>query len=232
MITGAQIAAQVGVIVILSVLIAFYFLADGGKLWANALRRVRPDVAPEVDAAGSRAFTVLGGYMIGTGAISFVGAASQLVIMVVLGIPLALPVFVLSFFLCFIPYIGGFVSTGIALLITIAVGSPLDVGVMIVWTLVFNIVTGNIVTPLVYGRMVHLHPAVVLVAIPGGAAIAGMLGMFMVVPVMAVVASTWRTVLSVIGTHRKPAAPADEAALSAGAAGRARRTRAPAPEPA
>ena len=45
--------------------------------------------------------------MIGTGAISFVGAASQFVIMVVLGIPLALPVFVLSFFLCFIPYIGG-----------------------------------------------------------------------------------------------------------------------------
>ena len=209
-ITGAQVAAQVGVIVILSVLIAFYFLADGGKLWANALRRVRPDVAPEVDAAGSRAFTVLGGYMIGTGAISFVGAASQLVIMLVLGIPLAFPVFVLSFFLCFIPYIGGFVSTGIALLVTIAVGSPFDVGVMIVWTLIFNIVTGNIVTPLVYGRMVHLHPAVVLVAIPGGAAVAGMLGMFIVVPAMAVVASTWRTVLSVIGTHRQPATAADE----------------------
>ena len=153
--------------------------------------------------------------MIGTGAISFVGAASQLVIMLVLGIPLALPVFVLSFFLCFIPYIGGFVSTGIALLITVAVGSPFDVGVMIVWTLVFNIVTGNIVTPLVYGRMVHLHPAVVLVAIPGGAAVAGMLGMFIVVPVMAVVASTWRTVLSVIGTHRQSDTLSDEAVPSA-----------------
>ena len=65
-----------------------------------------------MDAAGSRAFEVLGGYMFGTAAISLVGAASQLVIMVVLGIPLALPVFVLSFFLCFIPYIGGFISTG------------------------------------------------------------------------------------------------------------------------
>ena len=209
-ITGAQVAAQVGVIVILSVLLSFYFLADGGKLWANALRRVRPDVAPEVDAAGIRAFNVLGGYMIGTGAISFVGAASQLVIMLVLGIPLALPVFVLSFFLCFIPYIGGFVSTGIALLVTVAVGTPVDIAVMIVWTLIFNIVTGNIVTPLVYGRMVHLHPAVVLVAIPAGAAIAGMLGMFIVVPAMAVVASTWRTVLAVIGTDRKPAAPAPD----------------------
>jgi predicted PurR-regulated permease PerM len=234
-IAGAQLAAQVAVIVILSVLLAFYFLADGGKLWANALRRVRPDVAPEVDAAGSRAFEVLGGYMIGTGAISFVGAASQLVIMVVLGIPLALPVFVLSFFLCFIPYIGGFISTGIAFLVTIAVGSPADIAIMAVWTLIFNIVTGNIVTPLVYGRMVHLHPAVVLVAIPGGAAIAGILGMFIVVPAMAVVAATWRTVLAVIGVQRRTSsssevpAPDDAPALSASDS---RSPDASAPEPA
>ncbi len=71
---------------------------------------------------------------------------------------------------------------------------------MAIWTLVFNIVTGNIVTPLVYGRTVHLHPAVVLVAIPAGYSIAGILGMFIVVPAMAVVAATWRTVLAVIGT--------------------------------
>ena len=111
--------------------------------------------------------------MIGTAAISFVGAASQWVIMVVLGLPLALPIFVLSFFLSFIPYIGGFISTGLAFLIAIAFGNPVDVLVMGIWTIVFNLVTGNIVAPLVYGRTVHIHPAIVLVAIPAGAAIAG-----------------------------------------------------------
>ena len=121
-ITGAQVAAQVGVIVILSVLLSFYFLADGGKLWANALRRVRPDVAPEVDAAGSRAFNVLGGYMIGTGAISFVGAASQLVIMVVLGSRSPCPCSSCRSSCASSPTSAGFVSTGIALLVTIAVG--------------------------------------------------------------------------------------------------------------
>ena len=164
----ASAVGQVAVIVILSALLAFYFLKDGVDLWAKALGRVRDDVAPEVNAAATRAFDVLGGYMIGTGAISLVGAASQFVIMVVLGLPLALPVFVLSFILCFIPYIGGFISTGIAFLITIAVGTPADIAIMAIWTVVFNIVTGNIVTPLVYGRTVHLHPAVVLVAIPAG----------------------------------------------------------------
>ena len=154
--------------------------------------------------------------MFGTAAISFVGAASQLVIMVVLGIPLALPVFVLSFFLCFIPYIGGFISTGIAFLLTVAFGTPADIAIMAIWTIVFNLVTGNIVAPVVYGRTVHIHPAIVLVAIPAGAAVAGMLGMFIVVPVLGVVAATWRTVLTVMSIRRQSAAAVREQHVALG----------------
>ena len=208
--TVASLVSAVGslvVVTVLSVMLAFYFLRDGGRLWSRSLEHVRPGTAGSVDAAGSRAFEVLSGYMIGTGAISLVGATSQLVIMVLLGIPLALPIFVLSFFLCFIPYIGGFISTGLALLVTIATGSSTDVAIMLVWTLVFNLVTGNIVSPLVYGKTVHLHPAVVLVAIPAGAAIAGIVGMFLVVPVIGVVSAVWRTVLEVIEVPRLPLGP-------------------------
>jgi predicted PurR-regulated permease PerM len=72
-----------------------------------------------------------------------------------------------------------------------------------VWTIAFNLVTGNIVGPLVYGKTVHLHPAVVLVAIPAGAAMAGVLGMFLVVPALGVVAVTWRTVLAVMAARAR-----------------------------
>jgi predicted PurR-regulated permease PerM len=195
-------------IVVLSTLLAFYLLRDGGRLWARLVSRVPMDAEGQLRAAGERAFKVLGGYMIGTAAISFVGAASQWVIMVVLGLPLALPIFVLSFFLSFIPYIGGFISTGLAFLIAVAFGTPVDVLVMGIWTIVFNLVTGNIVAPLVYGRTVHIHPAIVLVAIPAGAAIAGILGMFVVVPALGVVAVTWRTVLSLMA-RQDPGGSAD-----------------------
>ena len=56
-------------------------------------------------------------------------------------------------------------------------------------------VARNFVAPLVYGRAVSLQPAVVLVAIPAGGALAGILGMFLVVPFLGVFAATWRTVL-------------------------------------
>ncbi len=210
----AQSVSSVLVISVLAALLAFYMLRDGAGLWDGLLTHVRPGAEDRIRGAGSEAFAVLGGYMSGTAAISFVGAGSQFLIMVLLGIPLALPVFVLSFFLCFIPYVGGFISTGIALLLTIAAGSSSDVAIMLVWTVVFNLVTGNIVSPIVYGRTVHIHPAIVLVAIPAGAAIAGVLGMFFVVPALGVVAATWRTVLSVMGgpsTQQMPV-PAEPAA--------------------
>jgi putative heme transporter len=205
--------ATLAVYFLLATLLAFYFLRDGAMLWGRILQNVRADAVEPIRGAGSRAFEVLAGYMFGTAAISLVGATSQLVIMVILGIPLALPIFVLSFFLCFIPYIGGFISTGLAFLLTVAVGSPSAIVVMAVWTLVFNIVTGNIVSPLVYGKTVHLHPAVVLVAIPAGSAVAGIMGMFLVVPALGVVAATWRTVLGVMASRS-----AREADLGFGAA--------------
>ncbi len=200
----AQTAAAVGVVILLSLLLAFYFLRDGSRLWARVVERVSDDDRAELNGAGDRAFVVLGGYMVGTAAISFVGAASQFVIMVILGIPLALPVAVLSFILCFIPYIGGFVSTGIAFLLTVATGTPVDVLIMAIWTIVFNIVQGNIVSPLVYGRTVHVHPAVVLLAIPAAGAVAGIMGMFIVVPAIGIVAATWRPILAMLDRRPEP----------------------------
>jgi putative heme transporter len=202
--------AALGTILVLGVLLAFYFLRDGASLRERVLSRAQGATARQLTAAGERAFEVLGGYMIGTAAISFVGAASQFVIMVVLGLPLALPIFVLSFFGGFIPYIGSLLTTGVAFLVTVAVGEPIDILVMAIWTLGFNLVQGNVVAPLVYGRTTHIHPAIVLVAIPAGSAVAGIAGMFLAVPVIGVVATTWRTLFSLMGTDLPSSPPADD----------------------
>ena len=201
----------------LAAILTFFFLRDGEAAWRWVTRMLAGWRRREVDAAGGRAAGVLGGYMIATGVISAFGAATQFVIMAILGIPLALPLAVLSFFGGFIPYIGSFITTGLAFLVTVAVGSPTDIAVMAVFTIVFNIVQGNFVAPLVYGRAVSIHPAVVLVAIPAGSTIAGVFGMFIIVPVIGVVVATWRTVLFVLGDE--PAAAGDAGDVAAAAAG-------------
>jgi predicted PurR-regulated permease PerM len=193
--------ASLGVILLLSGLLCFYFLLDGQRFWGNVRGRLHGDRREEIGGAAGRAVTVLSGYMVGTGGVSLFGAVSQYLIMVLLGLPLALPLAVLAFLLGFIPYIGSFISTGLAFLVAIAVGTPEDIAIMAIYTIVMNIVQGNFVAPIVYSRAVNLHPAVVLMAIPAGSEVAGILGMFLAVPFLGVIAATWRTVLSVFATH-------------------------------
>ena len=200
--------ASLGVVLLLAVLLMYYFIRDGASFWRTFLDRVEPGRRSYVEAAGGRAFSVLGGYMLGTGAISIFGAATQFLIMTILGIPLALPLAVLAVFGGFIPYIGSLITTGLAFLVTVATGTPQDIAIMAIFTIVFNIVQGNFVAPIVYSRVVSLHPAVVLAAIPAGNQIAGIVGMFLVVPFLGVVAAVWRTVLRVLDTGPVEALPA------------------------
>ena len=195
----ASAVASLAVVFLLGCLLCFYFLRDGGAAWRGFVARMPSARGAAVGLAGSRAYAALGGYVAATAVISAFGAATQFLIMVVLGLPLAFPLAVLSFIGGFIPYIGSAVTTVAALLVTIAVGSPTDVAVMLTFTIVFNIVQGNVVAPIVYGRAVNLHPAVVLMAIPAGLEIAGVVGMFLAVPVIAVVAASWRPILGVFG---------------------------------
>jgi predicted PurR-regulated permease PerM len=206
-------AASFAVVLLLSVLLTFYFLKDGAAWWDALVRRTHGARREHLTTAGPAAAGILNGYMVGTGVISIFGAVTQWLIMVILGLPLAVPIGVLSFFGGFIPYIGSAITTLLGFLVALAVGETRDIVIMAVFTIVFNIVQGNFVAPLVYGRTVSLHPAVVLLAIPAGGAVAGILGMFLVVPFLGVVATTWRAIIHSFD----PDGPAAVRARAAGA---------------
>ena len=198
---GLAIALVVGA------LLGFYLIRDGSQV-GEVLRRQFPDRrGEELANVGGRSMEILSGYMVATGALSAFSAVTQWLIMVVLGLPLALPLAVLSFFGGFIPYVGSFITTGIAFLVTVAVGDPIDILVMGIFTVVFNIVAGSFIGPIVYGRAVSLHPAVILVATPAGGAIAGIVGMFLAVPLIGIVSAAWRPMLRVIGSMSDPTGP-------------------------
>jgi predicted PurR-regulated permease PerM len=213
---AAAFAGMVGLALalLLALLMTFFLLRDGPGWWAAAMGRLPAGRRVPVAEAGSRAVDVLAGYMVGTAIISAFGGITTGLILVVLGLPLAVPIAVVGFFFGFIPYLGSFLSTALALLVTVALGTTTDVVVMLVFTVVFNIAQGNFVTPLVYGRSLSLHPAVVLMAIPVGNEVAGILGMFLVVPAAAIVAATWRLLLRAIDGPVAPE-PAAVAPVSA-----------------
>jgi predicted PurR-regulated permease PerM len=186
------------VVLLMTLLITFFLLRDGGRLWQRLLDRLAPGRRPQVERIGDDSVGILSGYMVGTAIISAFGAVTTWGILWLLGLPLGLPIAVFSFAAGFIPYIGSFLSTALSTLVAVALGEPIDVVVMLIWTVVFNIVQGNFVTPLVYGRTMSLHPAIILLAIPAGGEIAGILGMFLIVPSLAIFGAVLRPALDLI----------------------------------
>ncbi len=196
---GAAAITVIVIVVVFSGILTFFLLRDAGAGWSVVTSRMADWRRKELDAAGNRAVGALGGYMLGTGVLSAFGAVTQWFIMFVLGLPLALPLAILSFFGGFIPYFGSFITTALAFLVTVKYGSTQDIVIMGIFTIVINLVQGSILGPIIYGRAVSIHPGVVLLAVPVGSALAGIVGMFLIIPVLGIIATTWRAVLFVIG---------------------------------
>ena len=209
--TVASIAGSVALALgffVVTALLAYFMLRDGDRGWTWVISHLDGWRRKEIALAGDRAVTMLGGYMIATGALALFNAVTGFIIMTLLGLPLALPVAILSFFGGFIPYIGQFVTSLIGFLVAIAFGSTQDVVIMGIYTAVFNVVQGSVIAPLVYGRAVSLHPAIVLIVIPAGGELAGVLGMFLAVPLVGIIGAVWRHILAAIG-EIPPTEPVD-----------------------
>ncbi len=197
---------------IITALLAYFMLRDGDRGWAWLTSHLDGWRRTQITVAGDRAVTMLGGYMIATGVLAMFNAVTGFIIMTLLGLPLALPVAILSFFGGFIPYIGQFVTSMIGFLIAVAFGTTQDVIVMGIWTAVLNVVQGSVIAPLVYGRAVSLHPAMVLIVIPAGGELAGILGMFLAVPLVGIIGAVWRNLLAAIGEVPPPVPETSEQA--------------------
>lgn len=83
-----------------------------------------------------------------------------------------------------IPYLGPFFGAAPALLMASTVSLKMMIYVAIVNTLC-QILEGNVVSPQVVGRTLHLHPLLIIFALLAGGKIAGIAGMILAVPIFA-----------------------------------------------
>jgi len=104
----------------------------------------------------------------------------------IIGIKYALLFAVLCGVLNLIPYVGVFVATLLAAIVTLATGEPIQALWVIVAVLVVNSIDGNIITPKIIGSKVALNSFVVLFGIVIAESIWGIAGMFLAIPVLAI----------------------------------------------
>jgi predicted PurR-regulated permease PerM len=175
--------------VVLVAFLCFFLVKDGRRLW-TWLVELAPDPRREaIDEAGRRAWTSLTAYTRGVVFVATVDAILIGAVLLVIGVPLALPLIVLTWLAAFFPIIGAIVAGAAAVLVALVAGGPTDALIVGVAIIVIQQLEGNVLYPVIVGPRLKLHPIVVLVSVAAGGTIAGISGAFLAVPVATVCAA-------------------------------------------
>ncbi|MFF3867494.1 AI-2E family transporter [Micromonospora sp. NPDC001898] len=199
---GARTATEFLGSALLSLVLLFFLLKDGRSMWHWVLRRMTGPNREVTAEAGRVGWRTLGAYSRGTMLIAAIDAIGIGLALVLLRVPLALPLALITFLGGFVPIIGATVAGAVAVLVALAAKGPTVALLVLAAVITVQQVEGNLLEPLVMKRQVQLHPAVILVAVTAGTLIAGIAGAFVSVPITAV---AYR-VIDTVQRHRQDAA--------------------------
>jgi putative heme transporter len=183
---GLGVVAELLAGAALTAVFTFFYLKDGDRMMHRAVERL-PGEDERLDEAFRAGRHTLGRYIAGlalTGLFDAVVIGSGLLI---IGVPLVLPLAALIFFGAFFPIIGAWLTGLLAVAVALVNGGLTDALLAMALITVVQQLEGDLVLPLIFGKVLTLHPVVVLVGVIGGGAAFGVAGAFLTVPVIAVI---------------------------------------------
>jgi len=190
--TGAILLGEVLTGLIVTILLTFFFLKDGRGLWTWLIGLFAGSRRDEADELGSRIFTALSGYIRGLALVGVVDAVLIGIALLIIGVPLVVPLMILTFLAAFVPLIGAFLA-GLAAVLIALVSNGVGAALLVLGAIILvQQVEGHLLYPILMSRTVHLHPAAIVVALATGGVVAGIIGVFLAVPV----AGTISTIIS------------------------------------
>ena len=203
---GTMMALELLTGVLIAIVLLFFVLKDGDRMWAWVAGGFGERHRERIDEVGRRAWTVLGRYVRGTAIVGVVDAVLIAVVLIVLGVPLVIPLAVLTFAGAFFPLIGAVTAGAVAALVTLATQGFVSAAIVTGAIIAIQQVEGDVLAPVVLGRSVRLHPAVILLAVTAGATLGGIIGAFLAVPVAALAVSVGTYLKSLPGPGGRPPA--------------------------
>lgn len=190
-ISGA-ISAVTGIVdVFVAVIVSIYVLAERGKI-LTFVKRFAEAIFKE------RTYKNIDKYYKHSNEIFFKFIASQFLDAVVVGILVTIAMSImgvryaplLGFFIGLfnmIPFVGAIIAVGISAIITLITGGLSQAIWMLIVTIILQQIDANIINPKIVGKSLKISPILVLFAVTIGGAYFGILGMFLAVPVIAII---------------------------------------------
>ncbi len=190
-VTGVGTVVNGVVTAVLALFLMFFFLKDGPRFLPWLTRQLPGRLAVDVPAVAARGWDTLGAFVRSQ---AFVGLLDAVFIglgLWIVGVPLVLPLAVLTFVAAFVPVVGALFAGFVAVLITLVSNGLTDALIVLAIIVAVQQLEGNVFQPMVQSRGLGLHAAVILLAVTLGGSLAGVVGALLAVPVAALIAVVW-----------------------------------------
>lgn len=177
---------------LLTLVITFFLIKDGPRFlpWLRAV--VGEGTGGHLAEVLRRVWKTLGGFIRTQAIVSLIDGVLIGAGLLILGVPLAVPLAVLTFIGGFIPIVGAIVAGALGVLVALVSNGFTTALIVLVIIILVQQLEGNVLQPMLQSRSLGLHGVVVLLAVTVGSTLFGIVGAFLSVPVAAAAAVVLR----------------------------------------
>ncbi|AEM85690.1 AI-2E family transporter [Streptomyces violaceusniger] len=190
-VTGVSTVIDGVVTAVLALFLMFFFLKDGPRFLPWLTRQLPGRLATDIPVVAARGWDTLGAFVRSQALVGLLDAVFIGLGLWALGVPLVLPLAVLTFICAFVPIVGALFAGGVAVLIALVSNGSTDALIALAIIVVVQQLEGNVFQPMIQSRGLGLHAAVILLAVTLGSSLAGIVGSLLAVPVAALIAVVW-----------------------------------------
>lgn len=186
--TGVTTVGSLLITLALVLVLTFFFIKDGPRFvpWLHIVCGKRG--GHHIEAVLIRMWDTLGGFIRTQAIVSFIDALFIGVGLVILGVPLAPVLAILTFIGGFIPIVGAFVAGALAVLVALVANGFTTALIVLALIIAVQQIEGNVLQPVLQSKTMKLHAVIVLLAVAAGSSLFGIIGAFLAVPAAAVAA--------------------------------------------
>ncbi len=163
----------------------FFLLLDGKRIASFLITRFGRHREERLRGIAERIYKSVSGYVGGALTITSINGILTFIVLTLLGVPFAVPLAVMMSFFGLIPLVGATIGGVLILIVTLFTDFPSATIIYGIFLIVYQQVENNVLQPFIFKRTVNVHPLAVIVAILAGAALLGVVGALVAIPIAA-----------------------------------------------
>ncbi len=187
---GSQFVGVLGsvfssVVAGITILALTFFMLLEGPAWVKAFWRTVPDSRREhLEHLANQMYRSVTGYVNGNLLTSLIAAVTTALALALVGVPFAIPLGIFVGIMDLLPLIGATIGAVVVLLVA-GFTSLTALIFMAIFFVIYQQLENHVLQPVVYGKTVDISPLLVLVSVLMGAAVGGIVGAIVAIPVFA-----------------------------------------------